>query len=1816
MPRITVAILFLLQFVPSLFGGVVINEVVNAPSERVMKWSASNIPTVGTGLPWYTLAFDDNVTKGWQTSIGPFGFGTFSNGTPTIGTNLQTQMVNLTPTVYLRKTFTVTAGNAASTDPLELTVSYNDGFIVYVNGVEAARRWAGPANQMHYHDQPAYDPNLIDAAADTVLTTETVSLGAANTRLVAGTNIIAVHALNLAANSTNFYFSGTLRIGGSTNLNLVLNNDQWKYFVGYVEPSGGVYDPTMLSSGKLSVPWGKVTYLETGWTQATGPIGQGTSPLGTTISGVVGVTPSLYTRIVFNVSDIQAADTTALQLLIDYDDSYVAYINGVEVSRANLQTANTFTARTAVSSATRNFGSTTTVTLDQANRLLVPGANVLAIQVHNVSIADSDIAVKADLRIASASPVTLAANNSNLWKYFIGTQEPVFDPDGSEEDSPDQPDSMVDWVELYNNGAAPVSLNGWTLTDDSEDKTKWAFPNVSIPAGGYLLVLCDGKDVTAPAANGYLHTNFSLSGTGEYLGLYNNGTLVQELADVPRGFPHYSYIRNASAQYVYSDTGTPGAVNAGAEFTGFVATPTFGLAGGYYSGSQSVTLSTATVGASIRYTLDGSDPTPTTGVAYGSAISVSATSVIRARAFLAGRIPSDTATQNYLINEGTRANLPSVALTATENRNLYRPYGAMAIYKNEFPTKNFNTEGEPWTGLGDPSQYNNPNVRGKYIERPVNWQMLYPANAPGFNIDIGLRLSGSAFTRPRYTLVDQNRDVTPNAGAWSATNALRKPSMNFFMRDDLGGDPLDFPIIPLSPVTKHSDFRFRAGHNDLNPFIIDELMRRMYADQGQPSSLGMDVNLYINGVYKGIYNICEHVREEWCQERFKSDLSFDVMQVAIPSDGDLIALTEMLTYMRNNPQATLANYQGTLNRLNVVNFADYILVNVYGATGDWPHNNWIATRERSTAGKFHFEVWDAEGAFGGFGLTVRSNCFTIPVGSGAVVTPTPNTDTAGSTPRILYSLLRSSPEFRLLCADRIQKHFFNGGALTDAAILARNTALANECSPFIGGFNSSRIPNWINGLGDKTHYNASTNIPSRRQVLLSGYTDDTGGGVFIPAHFTAEGIWPATVAPTFSQQGGAIGANFQLTITNPNGTGTIYYTTNGTDPRQAGGAVGGIPYTGPVAISQSTTVRARVLNSNAEWSPVNEATFVGGAKPSLLITEIMYHPPDVGTTSGSEYEFIEIKNVGATSVPLFGMRFTGIDYSFPPGASIDPASFIVLAKNPTLFAQKYPGVPVLGAYGPSSSLDNAGETITLSDLAGNVIFTVTYDDKVPWPTGADGGGYSLVPNLPNVNPNPSDAANWRLSAAVGGTPGADDPAPGLPKVQISELLANSLPPAVDAVEIFNPEATIANIGGWYLSDDLINPKKYRFPDNTTIPAGGYLVVYETDFNAGPTPFAFSQNGDEAVLSSADAVGNLTGYTEFVKFGASEPGVSFGRYTNSESPVRKFFLAQKTPTFGAANAGPKVGPIIITEVQYYPAANGVEFVEFQNISNLPVPLFDPENPANTWQVKGANYLLPAGITLQPGQFLLVSGNSPAAFRSTYALPDNVLVCGPFNPDGDLDNVGEKITLQKPGTPYMETSGVLTIPYIDIEQVTYANSWYGTAGTGRSLERVLMYKYGDDKSIWRSSSASGGNPAKFSPGNFSTWQVQWFTQAERANPLIGGSNGDPDGDGLSNFSEFSHGLSPYVPNTLGVATSSVGYDGVNGPYLMLSFRRSLSLVGGSVTFNVQLSGALPNWAGGAVQVGLPLNNGDGTETVTYRDTVTLPNAGQRFMRVLPQ
>lgn len=459
----------------------------------------------------------------------------------------------------------------------------------------------------------------------------------------------------------------------------------------------------------------------------------------------------------------------------------------------------------------------------------------------------------------------------------------------------------------------------------------------------------------------------------------------------------------------------------------------------------------------------------------------------------------------------------------------------------------------------------------------------------------------------------------------------------------------------------------------------------------------------------------------------------------------------------------------------------------------------------------------------------------------------------------------------------------------------------------------------------------------------------------------------------------------------------------------------------------------------------------------LLISEIMYNPSDFNGYSGGDLEFVELYNRGDAPADLSGMGFTsGINYTFAEGASLAADSYLVLAATPTAFHSRY-GFTPYDAY--DGQLKNGGETLILRAADGAVLLSQPYDDGSPWPCGADGSGFSLA--LVDETA-PAVAASWRLSTNLGGSPaGADPPpAPGLPAIIINEILAHTDLPLKDAVELFNPSEFDASVGGWFLSDKPAEPERMQFKNDAAIPAGGYLVVDETAFGG----FGLSENGDETVvLSSATCDGELTGYRETAPFGASPNGVSLGRYQNSVGDIQ--FPLQIERTLGADNAGPRVGPVVISEIMYHPPTGGDDYIELTNITDASVDLHHPDNSQLTWWVEGiGDYSLPAGMSLPARGRLLITPLAPHAFRAKYNVPADIQIVGPYQ--GGLKDEGERITVFWPGDPNSDG----TQPYIVMDSVKYDDSapWpTAPAGNGPALTRRRLMAYGDDPINWRAS-----------------------------------------------------------------------------------------------------------------------------------------------------
>jgi hypothetical protein len=279
-------------------------------------------------------------------------------------------------------------------------------------------------------------------------------------------------------------------------------------------------------------------------------------------------------------------------------------------------------------------------------------------------------------------------------------------------------------------------------------------------------------------------------------------------------------------------------------------------------------------------------------------------------------------------------------------------------------------------------------------------------------------------------------------------------------------------------------------------------------------------------------------------------------------------------------------------------------------------------------------------------------------------------------------------------------------------------------------------------------------------------------------------------------------------------------------------------------------------------------------------------------------------------------------------------------------------------------------------------------------------------------------------------------------VRINEVLTHTDPPLADFIELHNTTNDDIDISGWYLSDRFDDLTQFAIPQETIIPAMGYVVFTEFDIN-----FGISALGEQIVFSAANAQGALTGGRDYVVFGASLNGVSFGRYPNGTGPIYSMVAI----TQGDANSLPIVGPIVINELMYNPPDleggddnTDHEYVELHNYSDIPAGLSTfYSGPATNepWRLGGGvEFAFPIGHTISPHGFLLVVSFDPALeptkladFRATYGLPNSIDIIGPYS--GQLSNAGEVVQLLKPdepqGPPDNFTPYALSesIPYLD-------------------------------------------------------------------------------------------------------------------------------------------------------------------------------------------
>lgn len=248
--------------------------------------------------------------------------------------------------------------------------------------------------------------------------------------------------------------------------------------------------------------------------------------------------------------------------------------------------------------------------------------------------------------------------------------------------------------------------------------------------------------------------------------------------------------------------------------------------------------------------------------------------------------------------------------------------------------------------------------------------------------------------------------------------------------------------------------------------------------------------------------------------------------------------------------------------------------------------------------------------------------------------------------------------------------------------------------------------------------------------------------------------------PVFSAPGGRVQVGFEFSLSSA--SGTIYYTLDGSDPRDSGGGIRpeAMLYDGPIVLEGNARVVARARVSASNWSAPASETYVTDPS-SLVITEIMYHPgePPVGSPfEDNDYEFLELYNRGSEALDLSGLEFaSGLTFAFPQGVSLLPDEYGVIVRNLGAFQERYPHWPSLKVFGQyEGSLENRGERLSLTGRMDEALLSFTYSDM--WWPQTDGDGYSLVV-LDVMDPRDpwGEKESWDPSGIIHGSPGQPNP---------------------------------------------------------------------------------------------------------------------------------------------------------------------------------------------------------------------------------------------------------------------------------------------------------------------------------------------------------------------------------------------------------------------------------------------------------------------------
>jgi hypothetical protein len=485
------------------------------------------------------------------------------------------------------------------------------------------------------------------------------------------------------------------------------------------------------------------------------------------------------------------------------------------------------------------------------------------------------------------------------------------------------PDS---WVELYNTGNSGVKLNEYKIGVTENASEAWTLPNQTIGAKQYVLVCCD-KEATK------LHTNFRLeTGKGMELYLFKSGKVVDQVTGLlKQPAPNISYGRqtDGSETWGYQLTPTPKAANTGGicEHDHILRNPVFSEPGRVYANRHTITLTLSLPegspeGTIIRYTTNGSEPTPKNGIIYSGDIRVNATTCIRARLFCDGWLSPRSTTHSYIFH-GRDVTLPVISMNTDQKHLDDSKTGIIA-----------NTEA-----------YSKLNWR-----RPLNIEFF--------------------FAEGEESQLNQLCETRISGGA---SRGAQKKSFAIYAHKRFGTKRFDYEFFPdQKPGLR--DFKSLVLRNAGNDFdylyMRDAIIQRSMAQRADLDwQAWRPAIIYINGTYYGMLNIRERANDNNVYTNYDGLEDIDLLENGSLKEGTKDNYKAFQSFY-NAHGHTLAEYAEWMDWEEYINL---MAMNLYFHNQDFPGNNTVIWRPRAEGGKWRWISKDTDFGLGLYGSPADYN---------------------------------------------------------------------------------------------------------------------------------------------------------------------------------------------------------------------------------------------------------------------------------------------------------------------------------------------------------------------------------------------------------------------------------------------------------------------------------------------------------------------------------------------------------------------------------------------------------------------------------------------------------------------------------------------------------------------------------------------------------------------------------------------------------------------------------------------------------------------------